>query len=423
MKKILISIIGIFILCGVVFTQNQSSKFDFTSDELKPVSDSFIKCPQDIFTNPSYEEIDVRMCDLSNYDLSSLPEETLDRLTFDDKTIWPKVIPEWLNIRKIYQIGKTPGLNIKNLHSQGITGKGVSIAIIDQPLSPHQEYNQNITFYKDFTKSKYGSMHGAAVTSIAVGKNVGVAPEAKVYYIAGNFTYYNERERIFNADLIAENIEYLLELNKTLPRDQKIFVISISRGFGDMDHGRDRFLQAIEKAEKQGVLVLTTEGTDGSVFTISRNGYYADPDKITSYTKPAYWFGENIGYYNNIEAISVPTDYRVISSHTGINDYVAYANGGLSWGVPYLAGIAALAKQVNPGLTPQEFLDVAFETAQSVQVKNKSGQSVKNSTFINPQALIQEVKSRRSQSQNTSEEENINNLEKALKSLQKNFRK
>lgn len=390
MKKLLF--IAVLCLFGAqVFAQDKTK--DFTPDKLAKISHlsqySYQWCPkeyEDFLADVA--EIDTRSCDLSAYDLSNLPPQTLNKLTFDDKTIWPAKMPKWLNIKKIYKIGKTPGLNIKKLHKKGITGKGVSIAIIDQALSPHQEYNENITFYKNFEKyASTGDMHGSAVASIAVGKNVGVAPEAKLYYISANFSDYYKKNEPFNAKIFTEAIEYLLELNKTLPKEDKIFVIAMSRGFNDENKGRKEFLNALEKAKEQNILVLATN----DVFNVSRPCYYANPDKISSYTKPAPWFDEkDIFNYSRINDICVPTDYRIIASPTGENDYVAYSDGGLSWAVPYLAGVAALAKQVNPDLTPQEFMDIAHKTAQNVEVK-KGNSSAKAKYFINPQALIKEL--------------------------------
>ena len=178
-----------------------------------------------------------------------------------------------------------------------------------------------------------------------------------------------------------------MELNEILPVEDRISIISISRGFGPEDLNRKYFLEILKQAKEKGVLVLTTN----DVFTVSRNCYYASPDKIASYTHPAYWFKEEeISFYKKISDICVPTDYRIIASPTGEKDYVAYSNGGLSWAVPYLAGIAALAKQVKPDLTPQEFMDTARKTAQSVEVK-KGNTSAKAKYFINPQDLIKEL--------------------------------
>lgn len=56
-------------------------------------------------------------------------------------------------------------------------------------------------------------------------------------------------------------------------------------------------------------------------------------------------------------------DYRCIASPTGSSDYAVYPQGGLSWVMPYLAGTYALACQVKPDITPDEFWKVALETS------------------------------------------------------------
>lgn len=84
--------------------------------------------------------------------------------------------------------GKNPGLRIRELHEEGITGKGVNVAIIDQNLLLHHpEFDGKIAQYYDTgceQDEKSGSMHAPAVTSILVGNTIGVAPDAKVYFAA-----------------------------------------------------------------------------------------------------------------------------------------------------------------------------------------------------------------------------------------------
>ena len=81
-----------------------------------------------------------------------------------------------------------PVMGIRELHAEGITGKGVTVAIIDQHLVPeHPEFQGKIVKYYDVGINKpagVGSMHGPAVTSLMVGDNIGTAPDASVYYVA-----------------------------------------------------------------------------------------------------------------------------------------------------------------------------------------------------------------------------------------------
>ena len=128
---------------------------------------------------------DLRSKDISSIDLSN----ELDYLLiadFDDDTKWPRSVPKEYDIEKIKEYGMDPGLGIRKLHEEGITGQGVGIAIIDQSLLVnHVEYKDQIKLYEEIhINSDFAEMHGPAVASIAVGKNVGVAPEADLYYIA-----------------------------------------------------------------------------------------------------------------------------------------------------------------------------------------------------------------------------------------------
>ncbi len=399
MKKryyyIICILVGCLLFCGMYLDIDEikqdivngisSGKEEYLSDDLEPYS-NYIKdknrC-EALFDDLTASEIDIRYCDVSDIDFTKLPKDIINKLSFNDSTIWPSTMPDWFDLEQINKIGKTPGLNVKELHASGITGKGVSIAIIDQALSSHQEYKGNVKYYKNFTSRKKGTMHGTAVSSIAVGKNVGVAPDANLYFIAAEFR--EDDEGIFDAGPIAEAINYILELNKTLAKKNKISVISISRGFSKNDKDADKFQDALRKAKKQNILVLSTN----NITTVSRNDYRADPNDFRSYTRRPYWFGdEDMEYYSKLERIAVPTDYRIIACEKGEQNYAYYVHGGYSWGVPYLAGVAALAKQAKPDLKMEDFISIARQTADSVSVKDSTGKPYQVKYFINPKRLI-----------------------------------
>lgn len=50
----------------------------------------------------------------------------------------------------LMESGKNPGLGIRKLHKEGITGKGIGIAIIDQALLiDHVEYKEQLKMYEE----------------------------------------------------------------------------------------------------------------------------------------------------------------------------------------------------------------------------------------------------------------------------------
>jgi hypothetical protein len=158
--------------------------------------------PRVVGTLPKYDpasdnssKVGLQGCDLSKLDLRNSIEILL-HADFDDRAVWPAPdrMPSEFDGKKVRELGKDPGLGVRSLHRKGITGRGVRVAIIDQVLLvDHQEYAKRLRFYEeiDLHGRTDPSMHGAAVASIALGKTVGVAPEAELYYIGTHFMGQN----------------------------------------------------------------------------------------------------------------------------------------------------------------------------------------------------------------------------------------
>lgn len=359
----------------------------FIMDELPPLS------------NDSYET-DLCHVDLSNADLSKKASELL-LSSFDDNTIWPSKLPHDFDPQKIMEIGKNPGLGIRNLHAKGITGKGVGIAIIDQGLLPsHEQYRNNLKVYELIhCVDQSSTMHGAAVASIAVGKDTGVAPGATLYYMANTFAYFLPPfGYTINLNYIVQSIDRILEINRSLPDDSKIRVISVSRGFSDqLNIGGKALKEAIDRAELEGIFVITTSPDINFDFSLGGLGRNAldDPDKVYSYL-PGSWWAQNYyegdfdTHYNKM--LLVPMDCRTTASPSGNQSYAYYYSGGLSWSVPWLAGMYAICAQMKPDITPDEFVSSAFETGDIITIeRNETSYSL--GTIINPEKLISRLQS------------------------------
>ena len=177
---------------------------------------------------------DLRGLDLSERDLRNTPVDVLVTADFDTKTKWPEQdrLPEGFNPEKVINEAKNPGLGIRELHQQGIDGRGVRVAIIDQTLSSrqgelvqHSEYAARIIDYKEFgdAKNEDINMHGPAVASLLVGKECGIAPGTELVYRA----VPSGRAFNYRADALSDIIEF----NKTLPPENKIRIVSCSIGY------------------------------------------------------------------------------------------------------------------------------------------------------------------------------------------------
>lgn len=354
----------------------------------------------ELLSIPKYDSSDNSsfQVDFRGYDLRKL-EITKENLSdvrqgsFNTFTQWPENLPEEFNPEEIMEIGKNPGLNIRELHKQGITGKGVGLAIIDQSLLVgHIEYKDQLRFYEEIHYDGYkASMHGAAVASIAVGKTVGVAPDAKLYYIAETHGEYFSNGFEWDFTWLAMSIDRILELNKTLPEDEKIKVISISVGWSSKQQGYQEMVEAINRAKEQGIFIVSSSlyNTYGFYFHGLGREWYDDPDDYTTYL-PGNWWEDNFWNKEAPEMLLVPMAGITTASPTGNEEYVYYPQGGWSWSIPYIAGLYALACQVKSDVTPEEFWEVALATGDSVELE-KDGKIKTLSTIVNPIKLIEKL--------------------------------
>ena len=341
-------------------------------------------------------QIDLRSSYLVKLDLTKNITELLHS-DFDSQTKWPPVdkLPSEFDVQKIMDLGKDPGLGVRFLHQKGITGAGVGIAILDQPLLvEHQEYAAQLKFYEEINieSAVESQMHGPAVASIAVGKTVGVAPGADLYFIANRPGTLESGTFEYNFSYLAQAIRRTLEINRSLPADRKIRVISMSIGWTSDQKGFDDITAAVNEAKAAGIFVISTSisETYGLKFHGLGRSSLSDPNDFQSYGPGSWW--QNGFYKNGLapDTLLVPMDARTTASPTGSEDFVFYSDGGWSWCVPYLAGMYALAWQVKPGITPEEFWTTALHTGQTIQVQH-GFRRYSLGVILDPQALIAEL--------------------------------
>lgn len=163
-----------------------------------------------------------------------------------------------------------------------------------------------------------------------------------------------------------------MEINGQLPDGEKIRVISISRGFNEQDEGYDRMLEAIAHAEKNGIFVLTTSPQEYASFRLYGldRDVSGEADELSAY-HPAAWISEQ--YYawmaTQEHLLLVPSGGRTYASANGAWKYEWDYTGGMSWGVPWLAGVYALCCQVDPDLTPERFIEAAEQAGKTIEVE------------------------------------------------------
>lgn len=281
---------------------------------------------------------------------------------------------------------KDPGLGVRSLQARGITGRGVNVAILDQPLlTDHPEFADRIAAYYDTgCEGETASMHGPAVASLLAGKTIGVAPDANIYYAAWPSWLMDSR-------YAADALDWVLEQNEALPEGEKIRVVSVSAapGSADMFQNTDLWNAAAARAEEAGVLVLTVEGAGTKPDRLMPYPAVLDPNARDDPAACRVGFPSEDGssvFAKN--ALALPCSYRTVAEEytAGQYSYTHDGHGGLSWGIPYCAGVMALGWQVDPTLTGDEIMRYLLSTAAT----GTDGNSI-----IDPVQFIQTLQTER----------------------------
>lgn len=355
--------------------------------------------------------LDLRYSDLSNVNLSQNSEQ-LSNCFFSNHTKWPEKMTKEYKPDSILELGKNQGLGIRKLNNEGIDGTGVNIAIIDQPLLvDHEEYRDQIKFYDEVNCVGEASMHGPAMSSIAVGKSIGVAPKANLYYVGCyNFNAKENNSQIDYTLAVVKAVDKIVKINKTLSEKDKIRVLSLSCVWGPNNKGYKEMNEAVKRAENAGIFVVSANIFETSNYKFWYYGVdrepMADPEKQSSY-KPHKWsnwisFVEDMpGFgkyyekkYNKLapkELLLVPMSSKTLAIPEDIKGYSFARIGGWSSVEPYLAGLYALSCQVKPNITPDLFWSTALKTGDAMDIKNE-GKETQKGKLINPTKLIEALK-------------------------------
>jgi subtilisin family serine protease len=182
--------------------------------------------------NPASQDpfqMDLQGCDLSGLDLRTRVSDLLVA---------------------IFDIGKNPGLGVRSLHKRGITGRGVAIALVDNPLyEAHEEFAARLRKHERINApAEQAHFHGSTVLSITGGETSGVAPGADLYFVsAWGFTDGQP-----DTTPRAKAFERVLEWNRALAEGKKIRMISVSVGWRSTQRGGAEMDAAAKRAKRRG---------------------------------------------------------------------------------------------------------------------------------------------------------------------------
>jgi len=409
----------------------------------------YLSSPKDPFADvpypfiQSYKYADLSGQDASAADLSGLTDPAT--LTFDTSTIWPPEdkMPEGFSPQALMDEGKYLGLGLRELHRRGITGKGITVAVIDRPVIKHHiEFADRLTYHEVLpgdTNSAAVSFHGATITGIMAGRN-GVAPDARIHY----FAIPNDAAAYSTS---AQAMDQILALNETLPAGERIRVVAAAVAVNPYDEaagiaGAVEWANAVKRAEDAGLIViypsmpaieltgagvkpgadrdnpenyLTWTWTTAKRWVVQKikdagakswkdarkelirllteqpelDSLQAEALNTYIYLAESYkntstfesWIAVAEGDLSN--SIAVPVECITVATADSEDSYAYYGTGGLSWASPYVAGLMALGLQVNPSATRDALLQALKDTATPFVTGGK---------IVNPMGFIEAVK-------------------------------
>jgi serine protease AprX len=297
---------------------------------------------------------DLRWKSLRKLDLAE-EGAVIPMLRFNLSTRWPKAekLPLDFSPEKLLANAMNPGLGVRELHRAGITGKGVNVGIIDYNLyGRHPEYAGQLAEVHRLEGVRNPTMHGPAVASLLVGKQIGTAPQAKLYFIA----VPDDGQADAAAD--AKALELILERNTTFPPADRIRVVSVSAspsGKGLWKYRNSQLWEeACRRADQAGVLVIEGGGPRAFIGPCVLDA--SDPENPAKCT-PVLAQG-NPEFF--AERLLAPIGPRTTAEeyYAGDQGYqycgplqTTRLDAGSSWAMPYAAGVLALGWQIRPDLS------------------------------------------------------------------------
>ena len=143
------------------------------------------------------------------------------------------------------------------------------------------------------------------------------------------------------------------------------------------------WVEALKKINDNGILLV--DCSQGKNFP-RYNRAHLNLDSNMNPNKPKNYTPVNDSDIQK-DILSVPISNKTLASYAGSDIYaferISDPGSGFSWGAPYFAGLAALAYQVNPKITPDKIKELLNSTATQLDFGR----------LVNPKAFIDAVKS------------------------------
>jgi serine protease AprX len=287
-------------------------------------------------------------------------------------------------------------------YKQGYKGEGITIAVIDTGVAPHQDLvkpTNRIIGFKDFVNNKTtpydDNGHGTHVAGIIAGngyssrgKYTGIAPASNILAIKA----LNNKGSGKMSDLI-EAIEYAVDTKDEY--NTKILNLSFG-GPSNNSYMKDPLCKAVREAKNAGLIVVAAAGNSGpDKKTIATPGISPDvitvgavDDKRTIDTSDdeiASFSSRGPTNEGLVKPDVVAPGVNIVSlSHTETNKYRPMS--GTSMATPLISGSIALLLNKYGSLSPDEVKKKLMDSC----VDLKESKENQGSGLVNLQKLFDE---------------------------------
>ena len=275
------------------------------------------------------------------------------------------------NVRKHFDIDR--------IHRAKITGKNITVAILDTGAFPHPDFTLNIRDFKDFINNRQtpydDNSHGTHVCGIiggcgkmSRGLYKGMAPDSllipiKVLKNNGTGT---------SADII-RGIDWIMD-NKDL-YNIRIVNISIGTEVFSCEDEESALVKAVDSMWDCGITVISSAGNNGpeyhtittpgisrKVITVGASSAMGNIDsKGKEYTT---YSGKGPTFCNIPKPDIIAPGSHIISCHIFRNGYTQ--KSGTSMSTPIVSGAAALVFSYNSSIDNIQFKELLCRSAKDI---------------------------------------------------------
>ena len=243
---------------------------------------------------------------------------------------------------------------LNTVHQKGITGKGVTIAVIDGPVDTSNPAlkGANITDKSRCTiqDSPEGVRHGTDMAIILVSPISGVAPDATLY------TYQSSSDGTISKGSCESNGERLDTTGALINQavEDGAQIISISQSVPDFSN---EVKWAVTNAITKGVIIVNSAGNGASDDNITQLGRYSGVVGVSAINSDGT-FASYSSWGDGVVTAAFGGPYTTYDVNTGEPVTVQ----GTSISAPLVAGMLALARQKWPDATANQILQLLVHT-------------------------------------------------------------